>query len=156
MRSDCVALYVMRIFVEKTERAEDGDLLMDMTTFKPERMNVMSVVTADRALKQEVEKTLRRLYINGTRLGLKYLVYAVSETVLEPERTRLITKDLYREIARKYKTTPNGVERDIRSAICVCWENAKEELDQMVGCHLVKRPTNKEFIDHIAFYIRNK
>lgn len=116
----------------------------------------MSVAAADRALKQEVERALRRLHINGTLLGLKYLICAVTETVLDPDRTYLITKDLYREIARKYKTTPIRVERDIRSAICICWKNAGEELDQMVGRHLVKRPTNKEFIDHIAFYLRNK
>lgn len=116
----------------------------------------MSVATVDRALRQEVERALRRLHINGTILGLKYLTYAVAETVLDPERTYLITKDLYREIARKYKTTHLRVERDIRSAICICWKNAGEELDQMVGHHLIKRPTNKEFIDYIAFYLRNK
>lgn len=88
-------------------------------------------------------------------MGLKYLIFAVSETVLNPNRIYLITKDLYREIARKYKTTPSRVERDIRSAICVCWENAKDELEQIAGCHLSKRPSNKEFIDYIAFYIRS-
>ena len=107
-----------------------------------------------RELKREVERILRRLHI-GTRLGLKYLVCAVSETTLDPNRTYLITKDLYWEIARKYKTTPSRVEQDIRSAICVCWENAKDDLTQIVGHHLPKRPTNKEFIDYIAFYIRS-
>ena len=106
-------------------------------------------------LKREVEKTLRRIHIGGTRLGLKYLVYAVSETVLNPNRIYLITKDLYWEIARIYKTTPSRVERDIRTAICTCWENAADDLSQIVGRHLSKRPTNKEFIDYIAFYIRN-
>lgn len=116
----------------------------------------MSVAAANRTLKRDVEKALRRLHINGTFLGLKYLVHAVSETVLNPDRTYLITKDLYREIARRYKTTPSRVERDMRWVIHISWENAREELDQMVGHHLVKRPTNREFIDHIAFYIRGK
>lgn len=116
----------------------------------------MSVAAVDRALKQEVERALRRLHINGTLLGLKYLIHAITETVLDPSRTYLITKDLYREIARKYKTAPLRVERDIRTAICICWKNAREELDQMVGRHLVKRPTNKEFVDLVAFYIRSK
>lgn len=110
--------------------------------------------TITRELKWEVERILRRLHI-GTRLGLKYLIYAVSETVLDPNRTYLITKDLYREIARKYKTTASRVERDIRSAICICWEKAGEDLTQIVGHHLPSRPTNKEFIDYIAFYIRS-
>ena len=118
-------------------------------------MNVMSVAVADRALKQKVERALRRLHITGKLLGLKYLIYAITETVLDPERTRLITKDLYREIAKKYKTSASRVERDMRWAIHICWKEAKEELEEMAGLHLLQRPTNREFIDYIAFYIRN-
>lgn len=115
----------------------------------------MSVAAANRTLKRDVEKALRRLHITGKFLGLKYLIYAVTETVLDPERTRLITKDLYLEIARKYKTTASRVERDMRWVIRICWKEAREELEEMAGLHLLKQPTNREFIDYIAFYIRN-
>lgn len=111
-----------------------------------------TVMTRD--TKRDVEKILRRLHIN-TNSGLKYLIWAISETVSDPNRTYLITKDLYWEIARKYKSTPTRVERNIRTAIRICWENAKEDLEELVGHHLTRRPTNKEFIDHIAFYVRS-
>ena len=104
---------------------------------------------------QTAERTLRRLRIGGKLKGLRYLTYAITETVKNPYRTEGITKDLYHEIARKYGVTASKVERNIRKAICVSWTNAKKELDQMAGYHLVKRPTNSEFIDLVAYYIRS-
>ena len=102
-----------------------------------------------------VEKTLRRLRITGKLLGLRYLVYAVTETVKDPNRTQLITKDLYPDIARIFHTEAKRVERAIRSAVEVCWNSAgRYELAQMAGYRLDKRPTNTEFIDLVAAYIR--
>lgn len=116
----------------------------------------MSTNIKDRVLDRLAEEVLRSLHIPGTLKGLSYLTYAVSETVKDPRRTDFITKDLYHEIARQYGTKALSVERAMRGAIRVSWENARNELDQMAGYHLVKRPTNKEFIDLVAFYIRSK
>lgn len=113
-------------------------------------------ITTERTLKQEVEKTLRSLHICGSWRGLRLLTFAITQTALDPRRTELITKDLYWDIARRYKTTPERVERNIRRAIQLSWEFSSEKLDQMAGYHLVKRPTNKEFIDIVAFYIRSR
>ena len=114
----------------------------------------MSAETEDVLLERQIEKILRSIHINGTMKGLRYLTYAIAETVRDPARTNLITKDLYWEIAHVYKTTASCVERDMRWAICISWECAKKKLDQIAPCHLVKRPTNKQFIDLVAFYIR--
>lgn len=116
----------------------------------------MSAETKELPLEQRVEKNLRSLHINGTMRGLRYLVYAITATVRDPERTHLITKDLYWAIAHEYNTTALCVERDMRWAISISWECAKKKLDQMAPCHLVKRPTNKQFIDLVAFYIRTQ
>ena len=109
--------------------------------------------TIPRELRREVERILRRLHI-GTRLGLKYLVCAVSETTLDPSRTYLITKDLYWEIARKYKTTPSRVERAIRHAIEVAWDRGDLDTLQRFFGYTVSntkgKPTNSEFIALIA------
>ena len=116
----------------------------------------MSVKVKDRILDRFVAVVLRSLHIPGTINGLAYLAYAVSETVKDPQRTALITKDLYREVARAYGTTASCVERAMRWAIGISWKTARNELDQMAGYHLIKRPTNREFIDFVAFYIRCK
>lgn len=110
----------------------------------------------DRILDHLVETMLRTLHIPGTVDGMAYLTYAISETVKDPQRTKFITKDLYSEIARTYRTKATNVERSMRWAVQMSWDTAKNELDQMAGYHLVKRPTNKEFIDLVAFYIRSR
>lgn len=102
-----------------------------------------------------VELALRKLHITGKLIGLRYLVYAIAETVKDPNRTQLITKDMYPEIARKFGTKDTRVERTIRSAINNCWRNSnREQLDEMAGYHLERCPTNIEFIDLVATYIR--
>lgn len=110
----------------------------------------------ENALELVVEQVLRSLRINGRLKGMQYLIYAITETVRDPARTKLITKDLYPKIARLYGSTASRVERDIRSAIRISWVYAQEELEQVAGYHLLKRPTNGEFIDFVAFYIRSK
>lgn len=116
----------------------------------------MSVEISERLLEQLVETVLRSLHIPGTLKGFKYLIHAITKTVEDPRRTELITKDLYREVAYAYDTTPSRVERAMRWAVCICWEEAREELEQVAGHYLLKRPTNGEFIDLVAFYIRSK
>ena len=102
-----------------------------------------------------VELALRKLHITGKLIGLRYLVYAIAETVKDPNRTQLITKDMYPEIARKFGTKDTRVERTIRSAINNCWRNSnREQLNEMAGYHLERCPTNIEFIDLVATYIR--
>lgn len=115
----------------------------------------MAAVMMEHELAQRVEQELRSLYIGGTLKGLYYLVYAIVAEVQRPGSTQCITKELYPEIARTYKTTPARVERDMRWAIRMAWESAKDKIDQMALRHLVKRPTNREFIDIVAFYIRS-
>ena len=110
----------------------------------------------DRILDHLAETMLRSLHIPGTVDGMAYLTYAVSETVKDPQRTKFITKDLYWEIARTYHTKATNVERAMRWAIQASWNNGRNELDQIAGYHLVNRPTNKEFIDLVAFYIRSR
>ena len=114
----------------------------------------MASVVMEHELAQRVERELRSLYIGGTLMGLYFLVYAIVVEVQRPGQR--ITKELYPEIARAFKTTPSRVERNMRWAIRMAWERAKDKIDQMALRHLVKRPTNREFIDIVAFYIRSQ
>ena len=114
------------------------------------------MLTTSEQLELQVERILRGLRIGGKLKGLKYLVYAISETVRDPNRTELITKILYSEIAAQYDSKPGRVERDIRFAVRTCWVAAREELIRIAGYDLDEPPTNREFIDLVAFYIRSK
>lgn len=65
-----------------------------------------------------------------------------------------ITKDIYPCLARKYRSTPTNIEHDIRTMVNVCWEGNKKLLDEIAGYPLEYKPTNSEFIDMLAYYLR--
>lgn len=114
-------------------------------------------IVSDTSLELLVERTLRQLRISGKLKGYHILAYALVETVKDPQRTALITKDFYPQAARYFGSTRGGVERAVRTAIQAGWDlGCGETLDQMVGYHLTKRPSNSEFIDAVAFYIRTE
>ncbi len=105
-------------------------------------------------LPDHVERVLRGLHITGKLDGLRYLVYAVSATVRDPDSTRYITKELYPEIGKHFGVTAAAAERAMRTAIEASWNRGgRETLDRMAGYHLDQRPTNSEFIDIVAAYI---
>lgn len=68
-----------------------------------------------------------------------------------------ITKSLYPEIAKKYKSTSSRVERAIRHAIEVAWNRGNIDLiDEIFGYSISAekaKPTNLEFIVMIADYL---
>ena len=65
------------------------------------------------------------------------------------------TKELYPQISKKYKTTPDKVERSIRTAIETTWKVSDLYiLNEFFGEHKKERPTNSEFIATVADKIR--
>ncbi len=74
------------------------------------------------------------------------------------EAVSSVTKLLYPEIARIYKTTPQKVERAIRNAIEVSWTRGNcETMEELFGYSHDSgkgRPTNSEYIARIADKIR--
>ena len=69
-----------------------------------------------------------------------------------------ITKQLYPDLAKKYKTTPSRVERAIRHAIEVAWNRGQLETVEAIFGYTVNsnkgKPTNSEFIAMIADKLR--
>ena len=69
-----------------------------------------------------------------------------------------ITKCLYPQIARKFKTTPSRVERAIRHAIEVAWGRGEQDAVESIFGYTISaakgKPTNSEFIAMIADKLR--
>ena len=108
------------------------------------------------SLEHFVDRTLLRLRVNPALSGFRYLSYVLVEVVQGRTTTELITKDLYPKAAKHFGTRSARVERSIRTAVATSWRNGgRNELDQMAGYHLVKRPTNSEFINLVAIHIRH-
>lgn len=69
-----------------------------------------------------------------------------------------ITKEVYPEIAKKYRTTPSRVERSIRHMIEKTWKQGSlDEIDHIFGSTVAPekgRPTNSEFMAAVCEYIK--
>ncbi len=90
--------------------------------------------------------------------GYQYLREAIMMVISDIEVINQITKQLYPDIAHKFKTTPSRVERAIRHAIEVAWARGRTETTEGIFGYTVSaskgKPTNSEFIAMIADKLR--
>ena len=90
--------------------------------------------------------------------GYQYLRDGIIMVVNNIEVINQITKQLYPDLAKKYKTTPSRVERAIRHAIEVAWNRGQlETVESIFGYTVISnkgKPTNSEFIAMIADKLR--
>lgn len=90
--------------------------------------------------------------------GYQYLREAIMMVVNNIDIINQITKQLYPEIARRYRTTPSRVERAIRHAIEVAWGRGDGDAVESIFGYTVSaakgKPTNSEFIAMIADKLR--
>ena len=90
--------------------------------------------------------------------GYQYLRDGIMMAVNNVDIINQITKQLYPDLAKKYKTTPSRVERAIRHAIEVAWNRGQIESMENIFGYTVNsnrgKPTNSEFIAMIADKLR--
>lgn len=109
-------------------------------------------------IKCYVTKIMLELGMPAHLRGYHYLREAVCLSINDMELVGSITKLLYPEIAKSFRTTNEKVERAIRSVIEVGWERGNEELfEEIFGysrVHGKNRPTNSEFVLGVADKVR--
>ena len=90
--------------------------------------------------------------------GYQYLREAIMMVIRDTEVINQITKQLYPDIAGKYRTTPSRVERAIRHAIEVAWGRGQADTVENIFGYTVSanrgKSTNSEFIAMIADKLR--
>ena len=111
-------------------------------------------------LEQAISCFMLELVIPAHLRGYQYLRSAVEMCAKDMELVGSVTKLLYPDLAKLYKTTDQKIERAIRNAIEVSWERGNSALfEQLFGyCNSneYSRPTNSEYIAAVADYIRLK
>lgn len=106
---------------------------------------------------KKIETLIHRLGICSVYHGYNYLSYALELVLHDEEYLLYITKRLYPDIAKHFHTTSAKVERSIRTAITICWnEGNKNLLIKIAGYPLTRKPTTGEFISILSFYLRLK
>lgn len=94
----------------------------------------------------DIQKTLFCLGITRRYIGYRYAEEALLLLRDDENRIYSVTKCLYPVIARKYTTSVNAVERDIRTLSLVAWRSRRQTLEEMAGHPLEHRPTSSHFL----------
>lgn len=103
----------------------------------------------------DAERLLRRLGCTRKLLGFPYTVYMVDKIKADPQAIHLITKQLYREVAEQFGVSDKTVERNVRTIVRHCWAWPDHTmLEHIAGGPLSYCPTNAEFLDMMADFLR--
>ena len=123
------------------------------------REAVGQVVTASKInMESVVTELMHEIGVPAHIKGYQYLRTAILSVVNDVEMLEGVTKILYPDIAKKYRTTPNSVERAIRHAIEVAWGRSDMDAIEEIFGYTIKegrgKPTNSEFIALISDRLR--
>lgn len=93
---------------------------------------------------------LYRLGITTNYTGFHETAYAVSLCVRNPERLMLVTKWLYPDVAKQYRTTWKAVERNVRTVVEMAWQNDAALLEEIAGKALQRKPRAAQFLSMLS------
>nr|DAL02133.1 MAG TPA: Sporulation initiation factor Spo0A C terminal [Caudoviricetes sp.] len=104
---------------------------------------------------RKIKEVLWDLGVGNKYKGFQYCIYSLELAIESPDRLNSITKGIYPDVAKKYKTGVNCVEWDIRTVAEVVWKNGGKELfiNDLTGDVFEKRPTNAKFLEILLHYI---
>lgn len=116
---------------------------------------VCYVSELDKNVSLDAERLLRLLGVSGKLSGFHFAVYMLEQVQEKPEYVLLITKRLYNQTAQHFHTTTNCVERNLRTLVQACWRQPDHSLLERIAGHpLSQPPTNAQFIDMVAAFLR--
>ena len=87
-----------------------------------------------------------QLRITSNYKGYTQTAYAVYLAAQMPKKLTLLTKQRYPEVAKKYHTTWNAVQSNVRTVLAMVWDNNSELLEKIAGYPLSRKPETKQFI----------
>ena len=101
----------------------------------------------------EIYDLLYRLGASANSIAFFHTAYAVRLAVEQPQMLLLVTKWLYPEVARHYRTNWKAVERNIRRLIAAVWASNPGLLRETARKPLPHAPTVTQFRSILAAYI---
>ncbi|MBQ6887210.1 MAG: sporulation initiation factor Spo0A C-terminal domain-containing protein [Lachnospiraceae bacterium] len=109
-------------------------------------------------LERYITKIMLEVGVPAHLKGYHYLREAIMISGKDMETVSSVTKLLYPEIAKRFRTTEQKVERAIRNAIEVSWGRGNmDTFEDLFGYSAdsgKSRPTNSEYIARIADKVR--
>lgn len=109
-------------------------------------------------IEERITQIMHNIGVPAHIKGYMYLRTAIERVIDDVGLLGAVTKELYPLVAREYDTTASRVERAIRHAIKVSWENGSAEaIDRIFGHSITThsgKPTNSQFVAKIADKLR--
>lgn len=102
----------------------------------------------------EIYDLLYRLGAEANDTGFFYTSCAVALCVSEPDRLLLVTKWLYPEVARQYRTDWRSVEQGIWAVGCVIWQKNRPLLERLACKPLECQPCTTQLLDILSASLR--
>ena len=165
-----VVLLVVYLWKLLVKRIRDIKYYRPVATSKPQgsfasrEIKVPYIEISDVNKKDEdslealVTNVIHELGVPAHIKGYQYLREAIMMVINDIDIINQITKQLYPQIAKKFKTTPSRVERAIRHAIEVAWSRGEPAVVERIFGYTISaakgKPTNSEFIAMIADKLR--
>lgn len=111
----------------------------------------------DRKKSVAIRKTLDQIGVKHSLKGYGYIISAIEKALDDRSKLDRITKGLYVEIALENRDAWTRVERSIRHAIEVAWENGNTKVINKIFGYTVSaakgKPTNSEFIALVTDFV---
>lgn len=151
--------FEMEVLVKRIRELIKNQPIEAVTTkLKDLKTNYIKVDNTKSNLEAKVTNIIHDVGVPAHIKGYHYLRDGIIMAVKDVDVINQITKQLYPDLAKKYKTTPSRVERAIRHAIEVAWGRGQIESMQNIFGYTVNsnrgKPTNSEFIAMIADKLR--
>lgn len=116
---------------------------------------VKNRIKGDLVMETEIYFLLHSLGIGAKYRGFRYLAYGIALCMEDEDYLLRVSKTLYPKIAQTFQVSSSCVERDIRTAISVCWTRGNRDLLFSLSVHpVLTKPTNSEFFDILSSYIK--
>lgn len=102
------------------------------------------------SLTVEIYDLLYQFGISAGSIAFFHTAYAVRLAVEQPQMLLLVTKWLYPEVAKHYRTNWRAVERNIRRVVAAAWKNDPELLCKLARGLLPGKPVPAQFLSILA------
>lgn len=103
----------------------------------------------------EVYDLLYSMGLTANHTYFFHTAYAVWLCAQQQERLLLVTKWLYPEVAKQYKTTWTAVEGNIQRAIWEVWGNHRSRLEKIAGTVMETKPCPAQFLSILTASVLN-
>lgn len=132
----------------------DNGLDTQTNTSKQEIFSFVNQSNNEESFESKITSIMHSVGIPARVKGYSYIREAILLSIENTDNSNKMTKDVYPKIAKKFNSTPSRVERAIRHALEISWNQNKESISSLIFGKSVrvtdKKPTNSEFIASIA------